>query len=224
MLSCWAQHTDPDGADDAAEARRARRNVHLARTFEDAWALEALLAPADGTIVDTALRRIEGELRGDSDERTPGQLKADALVELARRAMSTPPGSRRPALLVTVLVGYETFAGRICELADGTVLAPFDVAALLDAVIERAVFDGPSRVLDIGEQRLFTGALRRATELRDRQCTHPWCDVPAARCHVDHRIPHEAGGPTTQENGRMLCSFHNDDRHRAHTVGRAPPE
>ena len=34
----------------------------------------------------------------------------------------------------------------VCELADGTVLAPSDVAALLDAaVIERAVFDGPDR-------------------------------------------------------------------------------
>jgi hypothetical protein len=235
VLAYWAQRADPDGTDDDAEARRARRRVHLSRTFEGGWVLDGLLDPTDGAVLDAGLRRIEDELfAADRTEaaarlardpavhelqRTPAQRRADALVELARRATAAPPGARRPAPLVTVLVGYETFAGRICELADGTVLAPSDVAALLDqAVIERAVFDGPSRVLDIGEQRRFTGALRRAIELRDRTCTHHWCDAPVERCDADHIIPWEANGPTTQDNGRLLCPFHNHLRQR-----RGPP-
>jgi hypothetical protein len=94
-------------------------------------------------------------------------------------------------------------------------VAPGDVAALLDeAVIERAVFDGPSRVMDIGRQRRFTGALRRAIALRDRECTHRHCDRPADRCDADHIEPWEAGGLTTQRNGRLLCPFHNHLRQR----------
>ena len=225
VLDYWAQRADPDGTDADAEARHARRRVHLSRTFEGGWVLDGLLTPTDGATLDTALRRIEDELfaadRQDGNVllRSRAQRRADALVELARRANAAPTGARRPAPLVTVLVGYETFAGRICELADGTVLSPRDVTALLDeAVIERAVFDGPSRVTDISEQRRFTGALRRAIELRDRTCTHAWCDAPTERCDGDHILPWEANGPTTSDNGRLLCPFHNHLRQR-----RAPP-
>ncbi|MDQ3293030.1 MAG: HNH endonuclease [Actinomycetota bacterium] len=116
---------------------------------------------------------------------------------------------------MSILVGYETFAGRICELADGTVVAPGDVAAVLDrAVIERAVFESAARVTEISHQRLFTGALRRAIELRDRTCTHAFCSVEADRCDVDHRVPAREGGPTTQANGRLLCPFHNHLRQK----------
>ena len=227
VLAYWAQRADPDGTDLDAEARQARRRLHLSRTFDGEWVLDGLLDPVDGTIVDGALRRIEQELfdadRADGPhlDRTPAQRRADALVELARRATATPPGSRRPKPLVTVLVGYETFAGRVCELADGTVLAPSDVAALLDeAVIERAVFDGPDRVIEIGEQRRFTGALRRAIELRDRTCTHPYCDRPAERCDVDHTIPWEHGGPTTDGTAASTApSTTTSDNAEAHPPG-----
>ena len=226
LLAYWAQRVDPDGTDDDAQARHARRRMHLSRTFDGAWVLDGLLGPVDGAVVDAALRRVEDELyAADRDReallaRTPAQRRVDALVEMARRASGAPADARRPAPLVTVLVGYETFAGRICELADGTVVAPWDVAALLDeCVIERAVFDGPSRVTDIGEQRRFTGALRRAIELRDRTCTHAWCEAPVERCDADHIVPWGADGPTTQGNGRLLCPFHNHLRQR-----RGPPE
>jgi HNH endonuclease len=60
--------------------------------------------------------------------------------------------------------------------------------------------------------RLFTGALRRSIEIRDRECTHPYCDIEADKCQADHIIPYAAGGLTTQENGRLLCGFHNRQR------------
>jgi hypothetical protein len=104
-------------------------------------------------------------------------------------------------------------------LADGTVLTPREVAALLDpSVVERVVFDGPSRVMDIGHQRLFKGALRRAIQVRDRSCTHKLCDAPIDRCDVDHVEPWDDGGLTTQENGRLLCPFHDHLRQQ-----RPPP-
>ena len=84
---------------------------------------------------------------------------------------------------------------------------------LSEADIERIVFDTPSRVIDVSTRtRIFTGALRRAIELRDRHCTHPGCCVPADRCQVDHIIEYCDDGPTTQANGRLLCAHHNRQR------------
>ncbi len=116
-----------------------------------------------------------------------------------------------------MFVGYETFAGMLAELADGTVVSPASLRPWLDeAWIERVVFHGPRRVIDLWAQhRLFTGATRRAVELRDRECFHPFCDVAAADCDIDHVLPWAAGGETTQANGRVACGFHNRARPRS---------
>ncbi len=136
--------------------------------------------------------------------------------------------------MITILTGHESFA-RICELADGTVLAPGQVVPLLsEAEIERVVFDGPDRVISVSRRRTFTGALRRAIEVRDRHCQHPsGCDEPADRCDVDHIQPYTDGGPTSLDNGRLSCWPHNRHPHlrNAHPPerddkpdGRAPPD
>ena len=196
-----------------------------------------MLDPISGTVLANQLQRIENELfaadwaeararvgddvRPSDVERSPAQRRADALVEMARRAGSAPADARRPEPLFTVLVGYETFAGRMCQLADGTVVSPGTLVDWLDeAWIERVVFDGPSRVVDVGAaQRLFTGATRRAVEVRDQECFHEMCDLPAEQCEVDHVEPWSAGGRTVSANGRPACAFHNLGRHRR----RGPP-
>ena len=105
----------------------------------------------------------------------------------------------------------------LCETEHGIALHPdLLLGYLAEADIERIVFGPDSRVLDVGKRaRLFRGATRRAVEVRDRTCQHPaGCDVAAPDCHVDHIIPYEAGGETTQANGRLYCSFHNHLRQR----------
>ena len=115
-----------------------------------------------------------------------------------------------------MLVGYETFAGPLCQLADGSVVTPGSLAPHLNrAWVERVVFDGPSRVTDVGvRRRLFEGATRRAIQLRSQECYHPYCDAPAEDCEVDHVEPWAEGGLTIQANGRPACSFHNRERER----------
>ena len=84
-----------------------------------------------------------------------------------------------------------------------------------EAEIERVVFDGPSRVIDVGaRRRLFRGALRRAIEVRDRTCFFPLCDEPPDRAEIDHIIEASKGGETTQTNGRLGCAFHNRRRNQ----------
>jgi hypothetical protein len=56
--------------------------------------------------------------------RTPAQRRHDALVELAERAVTAPADGKRPQPLISAFVGYETFKGRICELARGSVVTP----------------------------------------------------------------------------------------------------
>ena len=131
-----------------------------------------------------------------------------------------PPTGRRPAPLFSVFVGYETLHGRICELAQGTAVTPGSLLPWLESGPHRAGGVHPARRVEIGAQaRLFTGATRRAIELRDRRCTHAYCDRPAYVCQVDHIVPYAQGGPTTQDNGRLLCGFHNRLRN-----ARPPPD
>ena len=231
----WGQLADPEGADEAGEKRRARRDVYLVNSFEGMWFGKMNLDPIAGSIVSAELERIESQLfEADWAEarrrlgrepqvadlaRTPGQRRADALVEMATRSKTCPANGRRPAPLYTVLVGWETLHGRICQLEDGTVLPPGSLLTGLHAAdLERVVF-APGRRVEVGQSsRLFTGATRRAIEVRDQECTHPFCDVPAPSCQADHIQPWAAGGPTTQENGRLLCGDHNRMRHQ-----RPPP-
>ncbi|HEX2577817.1 MAG TPA: DUF222 domain-containing protein [Aquihabitans sp.] len=108
----------------------------------------------------------------------------------------------------------QPFEDRVCELSDGTVLTPSQVASILAlADVERIVFGPGSRVIDVGVRtRCFTGATRRAIEVRDRHCTFPGCREPAERCHVDHIVEFTDGGLTVQDNGRLLCPVHNRQR------------
>jgi hypothetical protein len=237
----FRQLADPDGVEAEAVDAHAHRQLHCSRTFEQTVRVDGSLDPIGGTIVKTELERLEqqlfeadwaeararvGDVATASDlRRTAEQRRADALVEMARRSAAKPADAREARILLTVLVGYETFAGRICQLADGTTVTPGQVASLLPdrpapIDVERAVFGGPSRVLDVGSrQRLFTGATRRAVEVRDLECTKPSCDEPYHRCEVDHIQPYALDGPTIQDNGRLRCPRHHDGRRRE----RPPP-
>ena len=102
-------------------------------------------------------------------------------------------------------------------LEDGTPLAMSELARVLcDSQIGRVVLSAESIPLDLGRtQRLYTGAQRRAVIVRDRACTWNGCDVPAAYCEVHHiRWWDRDLGPTSVENGILLCSHHHHTVHR----------
>jgi hypothetical protein len=227
-VAYWYQLTDPDGSEEEAEERRERRKVSFNACSSGMYVGSMTLDPISGSIVAGELGRIEEEFfkadwararaeRGanppvDDLWRTIEQRRADALVEMAARsAMVQADGVRRPpAPLFSVLVDWPTLAGRVCELAEGIVVSPGELVPWLSrADLERAVMDASGRVEVSATQRLFTGGTRRAIELRDRECVHAYCDVPGARCQADHMLPWSHGGLTTQENGRLLCGFHN---------------
>jgi hypothetical protein len=231
-LAYWRQLADADGVEDDSSSQHASRRLHLSQTIDGQWYLDGCFDPISGAALASGIKRLEAQLfEQDWSEararlggavvvadlqRTPAQRRADALVEMARLAGAVPTGGRLPAPLFTVLVGYETFAGRICELADGMPVSPGSLLPWLsEAWVERVVFDGPDRVTNVGvRRRLFSGATRRAIQVRDRECFHELCDVPADDGEIDHIQPYAAGGLTTEANGRAACRYHNQRRHR----------
>jgi hypothetical protein len=236
VLAYWKQLADPDGAEASEEEKKASRDVFLTSSYEGMWLGQMTLDPINGAIVSNELNRLEHDLfeadcaqakerlgrtaRIDELERTSAQRRADALVEMATRSRTAPAEGIRPLPLFSVLVGYEILRGRICELENGTVLHPSVLTPWMDsAYFERAIFSLGTRIDVSVRSRLFTGGVRRAIELRDRICTHPHCYEPAENCQVDHIETYASGGLTTQENGRLLCGFHNRLRNQRDQQG-----
>ncbi len=230
VIEYWCQRADAESdrsADDIDTATaRDDSHLHASATYGGTVAVNGVLGPVGGAVFLNELDRLERVLfladQRDGTTRTAAQRRAAALVTMAQRSATSPAGGRRPKPLFTVLLGDHSFA-QLCELANGTVITPRDLVPWLgDAELETVLFDGPSTVISVSHRRSFTGALRRAVEVRDRHCQHPaGCDQPADRCDIDHIVPYAQGGSTSQFNGRPECTTHN--RHRdKHDHGSAP--
>jgi hypothetical protein len=237
-MDYWRREARPDDDDKHAKSDFEHRNVTLHDGLRGTGLLGGELTPLAKATIAGALGPIEREMfeadwatakavHGDATTtahlaRTPQQRRHDALVEMAKRAATAAAGGKRPRPLFTVMLGYAAFKN-VCELADGTLLAPSELASVLDdALIERIIFDGPSRVLEVGEARSFRGAGRRAIEAIHRYCQGAGCHVPAERCEVDHLWRYRDGGPTIQANGELKCGPHNRQREKPRPK-RTPP-
>jgi hypothetical protein len=107
------QVADPDGADLRAQRRYARRGLWLAATLDYMVAVNGLLEPEAGHTVLAALEPLARPADA-GDTRSSDQRNADALTELARRALEggrlPKAGGVRPQLLVTT--DLDSLAGR----------------------------------------------------------------------------------------------------------------
>jgi hypothetical protein len=151
----------------------------------------------------------------DGDTRSPGQRRADALVEVCRLALARDElpdhGGQRPQIVVTIdLETLRTGIGT-ATLDDGSLLSAATARRLAcDAQILPAVLNGRGQILDLGrERRLFTGPLRRALVLRDGGCAFPGCDRPPRWCEGHHIIGWLHGGTTDLTNAVLLCGHHH---------------
>ncbi len=225
LVAYWRHRADaelrPDGAPPPPPT-----HMQIGTTFDGAVTGDFTLDPIGGAAVTEALRRIERDLyRADQRagrHRTRPERLAAALVEMAHRAMTSPADGRRPVPLVTILAGEATVE-HLCELADGSVVAPGVVVPHLGAAdVQTFIFDGADRVVAASPVRTFRGMVRRAVQVRDRHCQHPsGCDVPIVGCDVDHVVPVARGGCTEEANGRLQCEAHN---RRSDLHGRCPAD
>ena len=101
----------------------------------------------------------------------------------------------------------------------GTFTGPIDPRVIrawaCDADLIPVVLGGAGEVLDIGRaQRPFPPGIRKAIIARDQGCAAPGCWIPAAWCQIHHiRFWKKHEGPTSVENGVLLCSHHHQALH-----------
>lgn len=166
--------------------------------------------------VDRRLAK-EAAAMGAQDERTLQQRRADLFA-----AWMTTNESGQAALGadIAVTITASALAGATREpaiAADGGWAVPADW--ILDAAKQNAggvfwhrmILDPVSDDVLAHEYRgrFAPEVLAKALEFRDGVCQAPGCCRPASQCDIDHRIPHEAGGPTAGWNLGPYCRRHH---------------
>ncbi|MFC7406056.1 HNH endonuclease [Georgenia alba] len=149
-----------------------------------------------------------------------------------------------PAVPVTVnvtmsdaaLLGGADEAAVVTAAGVPTQVVPAQVARLLlsealsesaGAWVRRLYTDPAGRLVAMSsKQRCFDGALADVLLQRDQGiCRMPYCDAPIR--HLDHVVPREVDGPTSEANGQGLCEACNHAKQAPgwrQRTDRDPPE
>jgi hypothetical protein len=173
--------------------------------------LEAILGP---------LAAPQPSTEAGSDLRSSDQRRADALVEVCRRAAAAGGGApTTPKAAVVVTMGWADLIERTGAgtTLTGDLLAPETVRKMAcDASIIPAVLGAKSELLDLGRTvRLVTPKLFLALCLRDKGCTFPGCTPPdRGNSNAHHCIHWCDGGPTDLTNMVLLCARHHTTVHQ----------
>ncbi|MDN4479454.1 HNH endonuclease [Demequina muriae] len=152
------------------------------------------------------------------DTRTVGQMRVDALHELARHSLGCTRTDRsgvRTTIVVRMSLS-DLMSGDGLGSVDG-IDQPVSVAELRrlsgDAGIIPEVLARDGKVLDLGRRtRAFTRRQRIALLERDGGCAK--CHAPPEHCEAHHIRWWEHGGRTDLSNGVMLCTRCHHDIHR----------
>ncbi|MFC9333609.1 DUF222 domain-containing protein [Arthrobacter sp. NPDC057009] len=84
-----------------------------------------------------------------------------------------------------------------------------------DADIIPVLLSSQGRILDIGRTtRIFPPHIRKALNARDQGCAFPNCTIPATWCEAHHITYWSQGGPTSTDNGVLLCTAHHHLIHK----------
>jgi Domain of unknown function (DUF222) len=224
---------DEAGIADREAALRDKRALWFKRnpdgTARINWTLDPESAAVCGELFDRATSPKRGGPRFVSgpnavraeeitaDPRTTDQLASDVFLELLRQGAAADSsqllGTGAP--VVNVHVTQENFlAGKghgYLESSQTPVsMGTVERAACSGGVVE-VIFDEHLNPIDVTpEQRLFTKKQRRALAARDGGCMWRGCKCPASWTEAHHaRQWKRDHGPTTIENGILLCRFHH---------------
>jgi len=234
LITRTEQRLDRQHLEELAKERRERRYLRINETPDGMILVNGRLDPENGAplmavmqaMVNQSFRlrkRMQDAAKaGESvviDERTPEQVRADAMGDFARHLAGCDVDvlpNAGVALVVRTTVD---------ELREGLAGAGVDgLAAGLDASTLRRmaakagvipqVMGGPSVVLDQGRSnRHFSRAQRIAFVERDGGCA--MCGAPPSWCDAHHIVEWSRGGRSDLDNGVLLCVRCHHDVHRA---------
>ena len=226
-LDYWKQLADPDGAEASDEERKASRDVFLESSLGGMWLGQMTWTPSrapswrtSSTASSTTSSRPTvprpknawGARRGSTSWPAPRASAGPTPWSKWRRgAAPPPPRASAPHRCFRVFVGYETMRGRICELENGTVLAPVGPRR---PGWTRPTSSGPCSRWATGS----TSACARGSSPVGPEGPSS-CETGSARTPIATSPPRPArsttsrptprAAQTTQDNGRLLCGFHN---------------
>ena len=211
------------GADRALEdnenALRNLNSLRLCPLENGMTAVSGRLDPESAAVLNAALDPLSApnpcDANGGRDPRPADRRRAEALIEICRRAAAA--GGEAPATTkaqVVVLIDLDRITEAVRGAGytlDGQALSPEAVRKLAcDASIIPIVLGSQGEPLDVGRtKRLVTPALQAALWVRDKGCTFPGCGRPPQWADAHHVIHWIDGGPTSLLNLALLCAYHH---------------
>jgi hypothetical protein len=239
---------DPGGADEAlsrrleAEERRAEQRTTLSMSDTGRGTTQGrfVLPTLQARMLTTALQAIANPAlpgpvpRTDSDGRAlaGAEVMGQALARLVERIPPEAlPSTGGLNAYVVVTIPLQVLEGRLgtAELLGSRhrLSGPAARRLACQAGVIPAVLGGDSAVLDLGHRtRLHTRPQRIAmTVEQGGTCGIHDCDTPAAWADAHHVTGWASGGPTTVENGVLLCPRHHTlthQREHTHHLSRTP--
>ncbi len=221
-MARWVAGVDPDGTLD--EAADVRRRFTMASGLDGRVHLRGDLDAVGGEYLHAALAALMNGDRLAGDTRGHAERQGDALVALARGALDggSLPDVRGERPHVRVAIDWQALcaARGAAGVSGGSLgwagpICPETARRLAcDAGVVRVVTGPDGLPLDVSRaQRTATAAIRRAVEIRDGQCVFAGCDALPEWCDVHHVVHWAHGGPTSCDNGALLCERHHTACH-----------
>ena len=218
---------DPTAAQARQERAKADRKVEVF-PLSDGMAGLTYVDTADKVqALDLWLtgRATAGKGAAGTDDRTMDQLRADVLGDLGVHGLASEDlpvrHGRRPQIQVTValttLLGLDDQPGELAGYGPITAETARRIAA--DGTWRRLLTDPRTGRFD----ELSVDSYEPPQDLRDHvigrdvTCRGFGCRTPAARCDLDHRVPHPRG-PTSAGNLDPRCRSHHQVKTHTDTV------
>ena len=231
---------DPEGAERALHDAYERRGLSLSVVGAHGY-LDGVFDAESAELLASALMPLMSRT-GPNDHRGMRQLRADALLDIAKLALDSGDepalGGERPHLSVVV-------DEKALQSARGSVTMPWTGEAIPASTARRWACDaqltpvlarllpppgtgdsspttptaralgGGWLPLDVGRaSRLVTTGQVKALRVRDGGCVHPGCSRTAAYSDA-HHVRHWAdGGTTSVDNMVLLCRHHHRTLHQ----------
>jgi hypothetical protein len=225
----YLQRLDPDGPEpDPTEGRSLWLTRHADGGVSGGFDLDAV----GGEKVQAVMESMVQAARPAGDTRSRGQQLGDAFVQWADNTLAAGdlPILRtvKPHVVVTIpfedLIAPATGPGAAETRFGARISAARARWLACDGNVTRIVIGPESQPVDIGRtKRMFPPHIRKALDMRDKGCVFTGCDAPSWWCDAHHLLEWVLDdGPTSVDNGALLCERHHTKVHHGFRITRLP--
>jgi hypothetical protein len=225
----YLERLDPDGPEpDPTDGR----SFALIRHADGSRSIRGELDAVGGEKVEAVLESMVQANRPAGDTRSRAQRLGDAFVQWADNTLAAGdlPILRTVKPHVFVTIGFDDFTDAhtgpgAAETGFGARISARRTRMLAcDGNVSRIVIGPEGQPLDVGrDKRVFPPHIRKALEVRDKGCVFTGCHAPTHWCDAHHVLEWVLDdGPTSVDNGALLCESHHTKVHHGFRIERHP--